>query len=63
MISIILYQFQEDPFCLTILYDILFYFIHVYIAQGQGETTNVYIAQGQGETTLGDNIFYENRKV
>ena len=29
----------EDPFCLIILYDILFYFIHVYIAPGQEETT------------------------
>ena len=25
-----LYQFQKDPFCLIILYGILFYFIHVY---------------------------------
>ena len=32
---IILYHFQKDPFCLIILYDILFYFIHVYIAPGQ----------------------------
>ena len=39
IIPIILYQFQKDPFCLIILYDILFYFIHVYIAQGQEETT------------------------
>ena len=31
---IILYQFQNDPFCLTVLYDILFYFMHVYIAPG-----------------------------
>ena len=45
IISIILYQFQKDPFCLIILYDILFYFIHVYIAPGQGKTT------------LGDNFF------
>ena len=36
-ISIILYQFQKDPFCLIILYDILFYFTHVYIAHGQGK--------------------------
>ena len=31
---IILYQFQKDPFYFTILYEILFYFIH-----GQEETT------------------------
>ena len=30
VIPIILYQFQKDPFCLIILYGILFYFIHVY---------------------------------
>ena len=39
IIPTILYQFQKDPFCLIILYDILFYFIHVYIAPGQGKTT------------------------
>ena len=39
IIPIILYQFQKDPFCLIILYDILFYFIHVYKAPGQEETT------------------------
>ena len=39
IISIILYQFQKDPFCLIILYDIFFYFIHIYIAQWQGDTT------------------------
>ena len=50
-IPIILYQFQKDPFCLIILYDILFYFIHVYIAPGQGETT------------LGDNFFDGSRKI
>ena len=48
---IILYQFQKDPFCLIILYDILFYFIHVYKAPGQEETT------------LGDNVFDASRKV
>ena len=42
---IILYHFKKDPFCLIILYDILFYFIHEYIAAGQEETT------------LGDNYF------
>ena len=36
IIPIILYQFQKDPFCLIILYDILFYFI-----PGQEETTFV----------------------
>ena len=50
IIPIILYQFQKDPFWLIILYDILFYFIHVYIVPGQGQTT------------LGD-IFYGSRKV
>ena len=41
IIPIILYQFPKDPFCLIILYmyDILFYFIHVYKAPGQEETT------------------------
>ena len=39
VIPIILYQFQKDPFCLIILYDILFYFMHIYIAPGQEETT------------------------
>ena len=36
IIPIILYQFQKDPCCFIILYDILFYFIHVhiYIAPG-----------------------------
>ena len=34
-----MYQFQKDPFCVIVLYDILFYFIHVYIAPGQEETT------------------------
>ena len=47
VIPIILYQFQKDPFCLIILYDILFYFIHVDIAPGQEETT------------LGDNFLME----
>ena len=46
-----LYQFQKDPFCLIILYDILFYFI------------DVYKAQRQDETTLGDNLFDASRKV
>ena len=50
IISIILYQFQKIPFA-SLFYDILFYFIHVYIAPGQGETN------------LGDNIFDGNRKV
>ena len=38
IILIILYQFQKDPFCLIILYDILFYFIYIYKAPGQEET-------------------------
>ena len=37
IIPTILYQFQKDSFCLIILYDILFYFIHVYIIPGQEE--------------------------
>ena len=41
LIPIILYQFQKDPFCLIILYNILFYIIHVYKAPGQEETTLV----------------------
>ena len=44
-------QLQKDPFCLIILYYILFYFIHVYIAPGQGKRT------------LGDNFFDGSRKV
>ena len=40
------YQLQEDTFCL-ILYDILFYFIH--------------IAQGQGESTLGGNFLWKQK--
>ena len=51
IIPIILYQFQKDPFCLIILYNILFYFKHVYIAPGQEKTT------------LGDNVFDGSRKV
>ena len=51
VIPIILYRLQKDPFCLIILYDILFYFIHVYIAPGQEETTLV------------DNFFDGSRKV
>ena len=47
---IILYQFQKDPFCLIILYDILFYFIHVYIGSGQEKTT------------LEDNVLMEAEK-
>ena len=39
VIPIILYQFQKETFCLIILYDILFYFIHVYIAPRQEKTT------------------------
>ena len=50
-VPIILYQFQKDPLCLTILYDILFYFIHVHKAPGQEETI------------LGDNFFDGSRKV
>ena len=38
IIPIILYQFQKDHFCLIILYDILLYFIYVYIAPLQEET-------------------------
>ena len=34
IIPIILYQFQKELFCLIILYDILFHFIHVYKAPG-----------------------------
>ena len=51
IVPIILYQFQKDPFCLIILYDILFYFIHVYITPGQEETN------------LGDKFFDGSRKV
>ena len=40
IISVILYQFQKNPFCLIILCDILFYFKHVYKAPGQEETTH-----------------------
>ena len=47
---IILYQFQKDSFCLIILYDILFYLIHVYIAPGHEKTT------------LGDNCFLMEAK-
>ena len=36
IISITLYQFQKDLFCLIILYDILFYFVHVHIAKWHG---------------------------
>ena len=39
IIPITLYQFQKDPFYLIMLYDILFYFIHVYKAPGQEEAT------------------------
>ena len=39
IIPIILYQFKKDPICLIILEHILFYFIHVYKAPGQEETT------------------------
>ena len=41
IIPIILYQFQKDPFCFIICYDILFYFIHEYKAPRQEETTLV----------------------
>ena len=51
VIPIILYHFQRDPFCLIILYDILFYFKHVYIAPGQEETA------------LGDNVFDRSRRI
>ena len=44
-----MYQSQKDPFCLIILYDILFYFIHVHIAPGQGETA------------LGDNFLWKQK--
>ena len=50
IISIILYQFQKDPFCLIILYDILFYLIHVHIAKGK-------------VVSLGENYFDGSRKV
>ena len=36
IIPIILYQFQKDPFCLIILYDILFHFIH-YSPRARGD--------------------------
>ena len=49
IIPIILYQFQKHPFCLIIVYDILFYFIHVYKAPGQEETT------------LGDNFWCKQK--
>ena len=45
-----IYQFRKDPFCLIILY-ILFYFLHVYTAPGQEETT------------LGDNCFDGSKKI
>ena len=38
IITIILYKLQKDPFCLIILYDILFYFTHVYKAPVQEKT-------------------------
>ena len=38
IIPTILYQVQKYLFCLIILYDILFHFIHVYKAPGQGQT-------------------------
>ena len=47
----ILYWFKKDPFCLIILYDILFDFVHVYNAPGQEETT------------LEDNVFDASRTV
>ena len=47
---IILYQFQKDPFCLIILYDILFFFFYF---------VHVYKAPGQKETTLGDNFLMQ----
>ena len=50
IIPIMLYQFQKDSFGLFFLYD-LFYFIHVYKAPGQEETT------------LGDNVFDASREV
>ena len=46
-----MYQFQNDPFCLIMLYDILFYFIHVCKAPGQEEATP------------GDNFVDASRKV
>ena len=56
IIPIILYRFQKDPFCVIILYDILFYFIHVYIAPGQEETPLVDIlfmeAFGSGDLII-----------
>ena len=51
IIPIILYQFQKAPYCLIILYAILFYFIHVYKAPGQDETT------------LGNTFFDASRNV
>ena len=51
IIPIILYKFQKDPFCLIILYDVLFYFIHAYIATGKEETN------------LGDTYSDGSRKV
>ena len=38
IIFIILYQFQKDPFCLIVfIYDILFYFIHVWSLRARGD--------------------------
>ena len=45
------YQFQKDPFRLVILYDILFYFIHLYKAPGQEEATLGHNSLMQAERT------------
>ena len=45
-----MYQFQKDPFCLIILYNILFYFLHIYKEPN-----------GQGETTIGDNFLWKQK--
>ena len=55
IIPIILCQFQKDPFCLISLYDRLFYFVHVYKAPGQEETTlgdNFFLCKQKGLITL-----------
>ena len=45
---------RKNPFCLIILYDILFYFIHVYQAPGQEEKTlgDILLCKQKGLITL-----------
>ena len=52
-------SYRKIPFCLIILYDILFYFIHIYIYI----YIYIYKASRQKETTLGDNFFDASSKV